>query len=70
MSLINIVYFLSRPKPDIRICDHDLHVNIKPKSGINKIQLNFYKSFPLTFIVVSLLLDITFHLIFRTSTLY
>ena len=30
---------LSRPKPDTRICDHDQHVNIKPKPGINKNQL-------------------------------
>ena len=44
---------VSRPKPDIRICDHDRHANIKPKPDINKNQLNFfqnfYKSFPLSF---------------------
>ena len=34
---------MPRPKPDTRICDHDRHVNIKPKPGINKNQLNFYK---------------------------
>ena len=45
--------FVSRPKPDTWICDHDRHVNTKPKPGINKNQLNFlqsfYKSFPLSF---------------------
>ena len=44
---------VSRPKPDIQICDHDRHANIKPKPDINKNQLNFfqnfYKSFPLSF---------------------
>ena len=44
---------VSRPKPDIRICDHDRHANIKSKPDINKNQLNFfqnfYKSFPLSF---------------------
>ena len=44
---------VSRPKPDIRICDHDRHANIKPKPDINRNQLNFfknfYKSFPLSF---------------------
>ena len=33
--------FLSRPKPDTWICDHDRHANIKPKPNINKNQLNF-----------------------------
>ena len=33
--------FVSRPKPDTQICDHDQHVNIKPKPSINKNQLNF-----------------------------
>ena len=33
--------FVSHLKPDTRICDHDRHVNIKPKPGINKNQLNF-----------------------------
>ena len=40
---------LSRPKPDTRICDHDWHANIKLKPDINKNQLNFYKSFSLSF---------------------
>ena len=65
---------LSRPKPDTRICDHDRHANIKFKPDINKNQLNFYKNFPKTslflFIIVSLLLDIIFHLIVRASTPY
>ena len=32
---------MSRPKPDIWICDHDRHANIKHKPDINKNQLNF-----------------------------
>ena len=35
--------WLSRPKPDIQICDHDWYANIKFKHDINKNQLNFYK---------------------------
>ena len=65
---------VSRPKPDTRICDHDRHANIKFKPDINKNQLNFYKTFPkaslFLFILVSLLLDIIFHLIVRASTSY
>ena len=30
------------PKPDTQICDHDRHVNIKPKPGINKNQLKLF----------------------------
>ena len=53
------VGLLSHPKPDTRICDHDRHVNIKPKPGINKNQLNYYKTITkaslFLFIFVSLL---------------
>ena len=41
--------FCHSPKLDTWICDHDRHANIKPKPDINKNQLNFYKSFPLSF---------------------
>ena len=41
--------FLSRPKPNTWICDHDQHANIKLKPDINMNQLNFYKSFPPSF---------------------
>ena len=41
--------FVSHPKPDTRICDHYRHVNIKPKSGINKNQLNFLQKLPFFF---------------------
>ena len=41
--------FVSHPKPDTRICDHDRHVNIKPKPGINKNQLNFLQKLPFFF---------------------
>ena len=65
---------LSRPKPDTRIYDHDRHANIKPKSDINKNQLNFNKLlqklssfFSFLFLYLN---DITFYLIFRASTLY
>ena len=62
---------MSRPKPDTWICDHDRHANIKPKPDINKNQLNFYKSFPLSLNFLFLYLkDITFHLTFRASILY
>ena len=37
--------WLSCPKPNTRICDHDQHANIKLKLDINKNQLNFYKIF-------------------------
>ena len=37
--------WLSSPKPNTRICDHDQHANIKLKLDINKNQLNFYKIF-------------------------
>ena len=37
--------FVSHPKPDTWICDHDQHVNIKPKPSINKNQLNFLQKF-------------------------
>ena len=47
---------MSRPKPDTWICDHDRHANIKPKPDINKNQLNFYKSFPLSFKIFASLL--------------
>ena len=40
---------LSHPKPNTRICDYDRHANIKLKLDINNNQLNFYKSFPLSF---------------------
>ena len=64
--------WLSRPKPDTRICDHDWHTNIKLKPDINKNQLNFYKSFPLSYFSFLFLYlnDITFHLTFRASILY
>ena len=38
-------HWVSRPKPDTRICEYDRHANIKPKPDINKNQLNFYKTF-------------------------
>ena len=40
---------MSHPKPDSRICDHNRYVNIKPKLGINKNQVKFFKSFFLSF---------------------
>ena len=56
---MHLIFTLSRPKPDTRISDHDWHVNIKPKPGINKNQLNLYKTFTkaslFLFILVSLL---------------
>ena len=55
----NCLWFLSCPKPDTRICDHDRHTNIKFKPDINKNQLNSYKTFTKAsfffFILVSLL---------------
>ena len=65
---------MSCPKPNTRICDHDRHANIKFKPNINKNQLKFLKTFPkaylFLFILVSLLLDIIFHLIIRAFTPY
>ena len=49
---------LSCPKPDTRICDHDRHVNIKPKPDIKKNQLNFYKTFTKTYLFHSILVSL------------
>ena len=40
-DLIHFDFWVSRPKLDTRICDHDRHANIKPKPNINKNQPNF-----------------------------
>ena len=41
--------FVPHPKPDTLIYDHDWHVIIKPKPGINKNQLNFLQKLPFFF---------------------
>ena len=40
-DLIHFDFWVSRPKLDTRICDHDRHANIKSKPDINKNQPNF-----------------------------
>ena len=64
-------WIVSRSKPDTWIYDHNRHVNIKPKPDINKNQLNFLQKLPsyLPFLFLYLN-DITFHSIFKASTLY